>query len=57
MSDWVRHVVWWQVYPLGATGAERAALPPDAGPVPRLKELHGWLPHLVSLGCNGLALG
>ena len=57
MSDWVRHVLWWQVYPLGATGAEGAALPPDAGPVPRLKELHGWLPHLVSLGCNGLALG
>ena len=57
MSDWIRHAVWWQVYPLGATAAEREALPPDAGPVPRLKELHGWLPHLVSLGCNGLALG
>ena len=25
--------------------------------VPRLEELHGWLPHLVSSGCNGLALG
>jgi hypothetical protein len=24
-GDWVRHVLWWQVYPLGATGAERAA--------------------------------
>ena len=55
--DWVRHVLWWQVYPLGATGAETAALPPTAGPVPRLKEVHGWLPHLLSLGCNGLALG
>jgi cyclomaltodextrinase / maltogenic alpha-amylase / neopullulanase len=57
VPDWVRHAVWWQVYPLGATGAEREALPPDAGPVPRLRELQGWLDHLVGLGCNGLALG
>ncbi|MCU1669104.1 MAG: glycosidase [Blastococcus sp.] len=57
MNDWVRHAIWWQVYPLGALGAEREALPPDAAAVPRLKELHGWLPHLVGLGCNGLALG
>jgi cyclomaltodextrinase len=57
MSDWIRHAVWWQVYPLGATGAEREALPPAAAAVPRLKELQGWLPHLVGLGCNGLALG
>ena len=56
-ADGVRHAIWWQVYPLGATGAEREALPPGAGAVPRLTELHGWLPHLVSLGCNGLALG
>jgi cyclomaltodextrinase len=57
MGNWIRHAVWWQVYPLGATGAELEALPPDAGPLPRLKELHAWLPHLVGLGCNGLALG
>lgn len=56
-ADWIRHAVWWQTYPLGATGAERTALPPAAGPVPRLKQLHDWLPHLLSLGCNGLALG
>jgi cyclomaltodextrinase len=57
MSDWIRHAVWWQVYPLGATGAEREALPPGAAAVPRLAELQAWLPHLISLGCNGLALG
>ncbi|MGZ4569352.1 MAG: alpha-amylase family protein [Blastococcus sp.] len=57
MSDWIRHAIWWQVYPLGATGAEREALPPGTGAVPRLKELQAWLPHLVGLGCNGLALG
>jgi glycosidase len=57
MSDWIRHAVWWQVYPLGATGAERDALPDGAPPVPRLAQLQAWLPHLVGLGCNGLALG
>jgi glycosidase len=57
MSDWIRHALWWQVYPLGATGAERQALPEGAAPVPRLTQLQAWLPHLVGLGCNGLALG
>ena len=57
MSDWIRHAVWWQVYPLGATGAERDALPEGAPPVHRLVQLQAWLPHLVGLGCNGLALG
>jgi cyclomaltodextrinase len=57
MSDWIRHAVWWHVYPLGATGAEREALPDGAPPVPRLAQLQAWLPHLVELGCNGLALG
>ncbi|MCW2810350.1 MAG: glycosyl hydrolase, family 13 [Friedmanniella sp.] len=56
MSNWVEHVVWWQVYPLGFVGAE----PELAGAHPephRLQRLTGWLDHLVSLGCNGLALG
>jgi cyclomaltodextrinase / maltogenic alpha-amylase / neopullulanase len=57
MSDWIRHAVWWQVYPLGATGAEPEALADGAPPVPRLAQLQAWLPHLVGLGCNGLALG
>jgi cyclomaltodextrinase len=57
MSDWIRHAVWWQVYPLGATGAEREALPDGAPSVARLAQLQAWLPHLVGLGCNGLALG
>ena len=54
---WSEHAVWWHVYPLGFTGAERAALPPSAPPVPRLSRLTGWLDYLVALGCNGLALG
>ncbi|MCW2531887.1 MAG: glycosidase, partial [Blastococcus sp.] len=57
MEHWISHAIWWQVYPLGATGAERQALPPGAAAVPRLTEVQAWLPHLVGLGCNGLALG
>jgi cyclomaltodextrinase len=57
VSDWIRHAIWWQVYPLGFTGAERNALPEGAGAVPRLRRLEAWLPHLLELGCNGLALG
>jgi glycosidase len=57
VSDWIRHAVWWQVYPLGFTGAERDALPEGANPIPRLRHLEAWLPHLLELGCNGLALG
>jgi glycosidase len=57
VPDWVRDVVWWQVYPLGATAAEPEALPPDVEPVPRLRVLEDWLDHLARLGCDGLALG
>jgi cyclomaltodextrinase len=57
VSDWIRHAIWWQVYPLGFTGAEATALPEGAQPVPRLRQIEAWLPHLVELGCNGLALG
>src|SRR6185312_7562948 len=57
MSEWIRHAIWWQVYPLGALGAEPGALPDGAEPRPRLRRLCDWVPHLVSLGCNGLALG
>jgi cyclomaltodextrinase len=57
VSDWIRHAIWWQLYPLGFTGAERTALPDGAPPIPRLRSLESWLPHLLELGCNGLALG
>ncbi|RSM87491.1 DUF3459 domain-containing protein [Kibdelosporangium aridum] len=57
MTSWVRHVMWWQVYPLGFLGAEPQQLPAAAEPVHRLAGLHTWLDYLVELGCNGLALG
>lgn len=56
VSSWVEHVIWWHVYPLGFVGAG----PELAGASPKphqLGRLHGWLDHLVALGCNGLALG
>jgi cyclomaltodextrinase / maltogenic alpha-amylase / neopullulanase len=45
------------VYPLGFTGAERAALPAGAPVRHRLRHLEGWLDYAVELGCNGLLLG
>jgi cyclomaltodextrinase len=55
-NDWVGHVIWWHVFPLGFVGAE-----PEAGPstevTHRLGRLEPWLDHLIGLGCNGLALG
>lgn len=57
MTAWVEHAIWWHVYPLGFTGAEQDALPPDHEPEPRLRHLGAWLDYAVELGCNGLALG
>ncbi|MCG5433228.1 alpha-amylase family glycosyl hydrolase [Mycobacterium sp. MYCO198283] len=54
--DWVRHAIWWQVYPLGFVGAHPAAPPP--GPEEhRLRRIVDWLDHAIALGCSGLALG
>ncbi|MBO3083376.1 alpha-amylase family glycosyl hydrolase [Cellulomonas fengjieae] len=55
--DWVRHAIWWHVYPLGAVGAV-----PDHGQRPgpdehRLLRLVPWLDHVVTLGASGIALG
>ena len=68
MPDWVKHAIWWQVYPLGFTSAEATGEPeagaagePDEGdarPVThRLGQLAGWLDYAVNLGASGVALG
>jgi cyclomaltodextrinase / maltogenic alpha-amylase / neopullulanase len=58
MSSWVDSAIWWQVYPLGFTGAERTALPAGDEPVRhRLPHLASWLDYAVELGCSGLLLG
>lgn len=51
----MEHAIWWQVYPLGATGAPIRNEHGD--PAHRLTRLEGWLDYLVELGCNGLLLG
>ncbi len=53
-ADWVRHAVWWHVYPLGFLGAEKSSAPATT---PRLRDLEPWLDHLLGLGANGLMLG
>ncbi|MGH3244984.1 MAG: alpha-amylase family protein [Trebonia sp.] len=57
MTSWADHAILWQVYPLGFTGAERAALPAGEPARHRLRHLEGWLDYAVELGCNGLLLG
>ena len=57
MTTWGDHAILWQVYPLGFTGAERAALPDGEPARHRLGQLEPWLDYAVELGCNGLLLG
>ncbi|HEY0117737.1 MAG TPA: alpha-amylase family protein [Cellulomonas sp.] len=54
---WVEHAVWWQVYPLGFTGAPIREPDVAPRPSPRLDGLLPWLDHVVALGANGLLLG
>ena len=57
MTSWADHAILWQVYPLGLTGAEPAALPSGVPVRHRLPLLEGWLDYAVELGCSGLLLG
>ena len=57
MTTWADHAILWQVYPLGFTGAEPAALPAGVPVRHRLRQLEAWLDYAVELGCNGLLLG
>ena len=54
--DWVRHAIWWHVYPLGFVGAFPSARPPVAAEH-RLNRILDWLDHAVDLGVSGIALG
>jgi len=51
---WADHAIWWQIYPLGFTGAERTAQP---AVVHRLSHVENWLDYAIELGCSGLLLG
>jgi len=56
VPDWVRHAIWWHVYPLGFVGAFPAETPP-APAEHRLARIVDWLDHAVELGASGIALG
>jgi cyclomaltodextrinase / maltogenic alpha-amylase / neopullulanase len=56
-GDWVRHAIWWQVFPLGFVGAEPALDSIDGPVYHRLHRIVGWLDYAVELGASGLALG
>jgi glycosidase len=56
VPDWVRHAIWWQVYPLGFVGAFPAETPPTSAEH-RLTRIIDWLDHAVELGASGIALG
>ncbi|MFP5021841.1 alpha-amylase family glycosyl hydrolase [Pseudonocardia phyllosphaerae] len=55
--DWVRHAIWWHVYPLGATGAFPSGDKEPDGALHDLRRLVPWLDHAQRLGTNGLLLG
>jgi glycosidase len=54
--DWVRHVIWWQIYPLGFVGAYPAEHAPPAAEH-RLRRIVDWFDHAIELGASGIALG
>lgn len=54
-ADWVRHAVWWQVYPLGFVGAW--PVQDDGGDQHRLRRIEAWLDYAQELGVSGVALG
>ncbi len=54
--DWVRHAIWWHVYPLGFVGAFPALEAPGPNEH-RLTRIVDWLDHAVELGTSGIALG
>lgn len=55
--EWVRHALWWHVYPLGFVGAEPRADLSGEVVQHRLGAIEGWLDHVLELGASGLLLG
>ena len=57
MTGWSDDTIWWAVYPLGFLGASTRPADGNRPLEHRLPALEGWLDYLLSIGCNGLALG
>jgi cyclomaltodextrinase len=56
VPDWVKHAIFWQLYPLGFVGAEREANA-TTPIVHRLGHVQAWLDYAIELGASGLLLG
>lgn len=56
MHHWAEDAVFYNIYPLGLTGAP-ATNDFSTSPTPRLNELKYWMDHLQMLGVNALYLG
>jgi cyclomaltodextrinase len=54
-KDWVKHSVWWQIYPIGFLGADPTGESRSAERT--LDQLEIWLDYAIDLGASGLALG
>jgi cyclomaltodextrinase / maltogenic alpha-amylase / neopullulanase len=56
--SWVRHAIWWRLYPLGSVGAFPQPVSGPARPEEhRLRRVLPWLDHVAELGASGIALG
>lgn len=53
--DWVRHAIFWHIYPLGAVGAPIRGEKGESAP--RLRKLTTWLDYAVDLGASAILLG
>jgi cyclomaltodextrinase / maltogenic alpha-amylase / neopullulanase len=56
MSDWIKHAIWWHIYPIGFVGAEPTAQS-RPGITHRLDQIIRWLDYVIELGASGLILG
>jgi len=53
--SWVKDVIWWQVFPMGFTGADMSGR--DRTQRAGLRHIEQWLEYAVELGASGLLLG
>lgn len=56
MRDWINNSIFYHFYPLGSFGAPQRNDFTSA-PVPRLRQIEKWLPHLKNLHINAVYLG
>jgi cyclomaltodextrinase / maltogenic alpha-amylase / neopullulanase len=53
--DWVKDAIWWQVFPMGFTGADMSGR--NREPAMRLRHIESWLDYALQLGASGILLG